>query len=212
MADTFILNGVFLSGPTYKVGLTLALCGQPFEYKHINLAGGEHKSPEFLKINRYGQVPVLQHGAVTLCQSGAILEYISQTLGKFTASDLASRQKIHEWLFWDADVLSPPIYRVRAFQRGIAKFEPQVVELFGKMAGAATKTLDGELAGKTFLMGDKPTVADIACYGAVWYTEEAKIDLSGRPNIQAWMKRMEALPGFKKPYDLLPKESGKIAA
>jgi glutathione S-transferase len=212
MADTFTLHGVFLSGPTFKAGLTLALCGQAFDYRHVNLAGGEHKSPEFLKLNRYGQVPVLQHGSLTLCQSGAIMEYVSQALGKLTAKDLGSRQKIHEWLFWDADALSPPIYRLRAFQRGIAKFEPPVVELFGKMAGAATKTLDGCLEGKTFLMGAEPTIADVACYGACWYTEEAKIDLSGRPNIQAWMKRVEALPGFKKPYDLLPKESAKIAA
>jgi len=212
MADTFTLHGVFLSGPTYKVGLTLALSGQSFDYRHVNLAGGEHKSPDYLKINRYGQVPALQHGAVTLCQSGAILEYIAQVTGKLTGKDLAGRAHVHEWLFWDADALSPPIFRSRAIVRGMFKADPATAELFQKQAGAATKTLDAHLERNQFVMGAEPTIGDVACYSPCWFADEAKIDLSSRPNVQAWMRRVEGLKGFKKPYDLLPKESAKIAA
>ena len=62
MADPFKLYGIQLSGPTQKAALTMALAGQKFSYKHVNLMKGEHKTPDYLKMNRYGQVPVLQHG------------------------------------------------------------------------------------------------------------------------------------------------------
>src|SRR3546814_12932508 len=78
MAAAYTLYGSFLSAPTYKVGLMLSLCGLSFNYRHVDLAKGEHKTPEFLELNRYGQVPVLQHGDYTLCQSNSILEYLSE--------------------------------------------------------------------------------------------------------------------------------------
>jgi glutathione S-transferase len=56
--DGFTLYGIALSGPTYKVALMLSLCGQRFSYRHMNLAKGAHKQPEFLAVNRYGQVPI----------------------------------------------------------------------------------------------------------------------------------------------------------
>ncbi len=84
MAKTaFTLHGIALSGPTYKVALMFALCSERFSYRHINLREGAHKTPEFLAINRYGQVPALSHGDLKLCQSAAILEYLSEVLGKF---------------------------------------------------------------------------------------------------------------------------------
>ena len=106
MAKTsFTLYGIALSGPTYKAALMLNLCGEPFSYRHVNLREGAHKKPEFLAVNRFGQVPALVHGALTLCQSGAILEYLAETLGKFGGTDAPTRQRAREWLFWDADRL-----------------------------------------------------------------------------------------------------------
>ena len=81
MADTITLHGIALSGPTQKIALTLALAGKKFSYRHVNLGEGAHKKPDFLALNRYGQVPVLQHGSTTLCQSGAILIHLADTLG-----------------------------------------------------------------------------------------------------------------------------------
>src|SRR6185369_3396894 len=61
------LYGIWLSGPTYKAGLALSLMGQPFAYKHVDLRAGAHKQPEYLAINRFGQVPALVDGDLKLC-------------------------------------------------------------------------------------------------------------------------------------------------
>ena len=65
------LYGIWLSGPTYKAGLALSLMGQPFAYKHVDLRAGAHKQPDYLAVNRYGQVPALVDGDLKLCHSGS---------------------------------------------------------------------------------------------------------------------------------------------
>jgi glutathione S-transferase len=78
--------------------------------------------------------------------------------------------------------------------------------MYAKMAGDALKALDTELAKGGFLVGTEPTVADVGVYGDVAYAGEAAIDLAPYPNVQAWMGRIEKLPGFKKYEDVLPKQ------
>jgi glutathione S-transferase len=204
VADTFKLNGIALSGPTQKVALTLALAGQKFSYKHVNLMKGEHKTPEYLKLNRYGQVPVLQHGATTLCQSGAIMFYLADVLPKIGGKDAATKARSREWVFWDMDALSPPIFRARAIAKGFMKVDAPVNEFFQKGAGAALKALDGFLANSPYLTGSEPTIADTSCSIPCFMAGEANIDLSDRPNVQAWLKRIQGLPGYKPLYEMLP--------
>jgi glutathione S-transferase len=75
----------------------------------------------------------------------------------------------------------------------------------------ALKTLDEQLAGRTWIVGEGVTIADIDIYGVVGYAEEAGFDLASYPNLQAWMKRVEALPGFASTKTLLPKENRAAA-
>jgi len=204
MADPFKLYGIALSGPTQKAALTMALAGQKFSYKHVNLMKGEHKTPDYLKMNRYGQVPVLQHGAVTLCQSGAIMFYLADVLPKIGGKDAAAKARSREWVFWDMDALSPPIFRARAVAKGFMKVEPAVNEFFQKGAAAALKALDGFLAGSQYLTGSEPTIADVSCSVPCFMASEANISLADWPNVQGWMKRIQALPGYKPLYEMLP--------
>jgi glutathione S-transferase len=200
----FTLYGIALSGPTYKVGLMFSLCGERFSYRHTNLREGAHKTPEFLAINRYGQVPALTHGELKLCQSGAIVQYLSETFGKFGGSDVATRQRAREWLFWDADRLSPGIYRTRAIARGFLKVDAATAQVYREAGEAGLKVLDQTLATNAFVTGAAPTIGDIACYGAVAFAEEGEFRIADWPNIKAWGARIAALPGYKAPYDLLP--------
>jgi len=200
----FTLHGVGLSAPTYKVALMLTLCGERFSYRHINLREGAHKTPAFLALNRYGQVPALEHGELRLCQSAAILQYLSEVLGKFGGADAVIRQRSREWLFWDADKLSPGVLRTRAIARGVLKAEPPTVAVYREGAEAAFKILDGSLAGGKFLTGAAPTIADIACYGVAVFAYEAGFKLADWPNVAAWAGRVAALAGAKAPHELLP--------
>lgn len=213
MAARFTLHGIHLSGPTYKVGLMLSLAGEPFDYVHINLREGEHKQAAYLAKQRFGQVPLLVDNANGrhLCQSASIMEYLADALGQFGGARLEERIQIREWMYWDFDRLAPPIYRSRGMKAGFRTSTPELVELYATEGNAALKLLDAHLAGRSWVVGESPTVADIDLYGAVAYAPDGGFDLGLYPNVTAWTRRVEALPGFGAPNSLLPPAT-KVAA
>lgn len=213
MPARFELHGVAFSGPTYKVGLILSVAGEPFDYIHVNMMAGEHKQPAYLSKQRYGQVPLLvdRNNGRHLCQSASILEYVADTLGKLGGATLNERFEAREWLYWDFDRLAPAIYRSRSIRRGFRKGGPEILEMCAADAASALKVLDRHLAGRTWIVGEGMTIADLDIYGVVAFAGEAEIDLAPYAQVTAWMNRVEALPGFKGPKDLLPMES-RVAA
>ncbi|MBF9232343.1 glutathione S-transferase family protein [Microvirga alba] len=213
MSARFELHGTFLSGPTYKVGLMLSLAGEPFDYVHVNLREGEHKQPDYVSKQRYGQVPLLidKSNGRQLCQSAAILEYLADKIGKFGGATLDERLEVREWLYWDFDRLAPPIYRTRAIKAGYRKGGPEILEMCAAEGALALATLDRHLAGKNWIVGEGVTIADIDIYGVLAYAAEGGFDLSGYVNVTAWMKRMEAQAGFGAQPGLLPSASREAA-
>ncbi|MCB5177039.1 MULTISPECIES: glutathione S-transferase family protein [Microvirga] len=213
MPARFELHGIAFSGPTYKVGLMLSLAGEPFDYVHVNMMAGEHKQPPHLAKQRFGQVPLLidRNNGRHLCQSAAILEYVSDTLGKFGGATLDERLQAREWLYWDFDRLAPAIYRSRAIRRGFRKGGPEILDMCASDAAAALTVLDQHLAGKNWIVGEGVTIADIDIYGVLVFADDAAVDLAPYANISAWMKRFEALPGFSLPLNLLPMENREAA-
>jgi glutathione S-transferase len=213
MPARYTLHGIWASGPSYKVGLFLSLAGESFDYVHVNLREGEHKRPEYLAKQRFGQVPLLvdNSNGRHLCQSAAILEYLADKTGKFGGATVQERLDAREWVFWEFDRLSKGVYRPRAAKLGFAQFAPDVVAHYEADGQAALKTLDAQLKGRDWIVGEGPTFADIDIYGVVAYAPQAGHDLAAYPNVAAWAKRIEALPGFRGPEELLPKES-KAAA
>jgi glutathione S-transferase len=183
----------------------LSLCGEPFDYAHVDLRAGEHKSPEFLAKNRYGQVPCLSDGMVNFCQSASILQYLAETLGKFDGATPQERARIREWMFWNADRLATPIYRLRAIRAGFMRADDAVKTMYESEAKTGLAVLETELGKAPWLIGDRPTIADIDIYGVVYYAGDAGLDLSAYPNITAWKKRFEALKGWATPEQLMPK-------
>jgi glutathione S-transferase len=209
----YTLHGVFLSGPTYKVGLFLSLAGESFDYVHVNLRGGEHKQPPYLAKQRFGQVPLLEdtQNGRRLCQSASILEYLADTTGRFGGATLEERVQAREWMYWDFDRLAAPVYRSRGMKLGFRQGGPEVVEMYANEGKTSLKVLDDHLAGRSWLVGENPTIADIDIYGVVAYAHEGGFDLAAFPNLSAWKGRFEALPGFAAPDAILPKET-RVAA
>lgn len=203
----FTLYGTMTSGPTYTVGLMLSLCRHPFSYIHVNLREGQHKQPDYLVKNRYGQVPTLRDRQTIYVQSAAILEHLSDTLNKFNGKTPLERQRIREWLFWQWDKLSLPVLRLRARARGFRQFGDEVRVMYDTEAKAAFAMLEHELAKSPWIAARKPTIADVGIYAVTRYTAEANIDLTHYPHVLAWKKRFEALPGFGTPEQILPMES-----
>jgi len=204
-AKGFTLYGSWLSGPSYKVGLMLSLTGQTFAYRALDLPKGAHKTPDYLAVNRYGQVPALRHGDFTLVQSNTILDYLSDLTGKYRGGNAATTWHAKEWLAWEADRLAPGVYRSRFYNRFAPNTDPAVIKVYRDAGEAGLKVLDGQLAKTKWLAGAEPTIADIGCWCPVAYLEEAKFALGDFPHVKAWSERLAALPGFKLPYDLMPK-------
>jgi glutathione S-transferase len=209
MSAPYTLHGIWLSGPTYKVGLMLALTGQKFAYENINLREGAHMQPAYKAISRWGQVPCLTVTATgkNLTQSAAILGYLAQATGKFSGADAHEQQDIREWMLWSADRLGPPLYRCRAAKAGFRKMDAATVEMYGVEGNGALKTLETHLTAQHWLVGKGPTIADVDAYGVVSYAGDGGFDLAAYPHVQAWVTRFEALPGFGKPDAVLPKQS-----
>jgi glutathione S-transferase len=205
--ERFTLYGMLGSGPTYTVGLMLALSRHPFSYIHVNLREGQHKQPDYLVKNRYGQVPSLRDGQAYYVQSSAILQHLAEVLGKFDGKTELEKNRIREWLFWQWDRLSLPVFRLRARARGLRQFGDEVRIMYDTEAKAALAVLEHELAKSEWVAAKRPTIADIGIYGVLRYAAEANIDLTPYPHIVAWKKRFEALPGFGTPEQILPMES-----
>jgi glutathione S-transferase len=209
MAARYELHGLWLSGPTYKVGLMLALCGEPFDYVHVNLRAGEHKSPAFLAKQRFGQVPLLidKGNGRTLCQSASILEYLAEMLGKFAGDTVEEKIQAREWMFWDFDRLAPNIYRSRGLRLGLRSMPFDTAAMYFNEGNVALKVLDDHLKGRNWVVGKGPTIADIDIFGVIDYAAAGGFNLAQYANISAWITRFKGLSGFGEADVILPKES-----
>ena len=209
-AERLVLHGSFTSSSSYKPMLFLALGGLPFSFRTVNLKNGVQKQPTHLALNRYGQVPVLQHRGLTLVMSNTILDYLARTTGRFEAANEQDRWHAREWLSWENDAITN-VARVRHFARFRPDVDPTIVNYFRPPAEAALDMVERSLEGRQWLVGDSCTIADIGCWGRMVFMAEGGLSLNTRPNARAWRDRLMAMPGFALPYDLIPKKDTEIA-
>jgi glutathione S-transferase len=206
--DRLTLFGSFTSSSTYKPMLYLSLASLPFSFRTVNLKFGRQKEPEYLAINRYGQVPALRHRGLTIVQSNVILDYLARTTGHFEGRTEQDRWTAREWLSWESDAIMN-VAKVRHYSR-FRTVDPAVMDYFRPPAQAAIGFVDAALRGRDWLVGDAPTIADIGCWGRMVFMAEGGFDIATWPNVRAWAQRLAALPGFALPYDLTPKKDREI--
>ncbi len=212
----FTLYGSPHSLPTYKVALMLRLSREPFSFRYVSFQKEMHRTLEFLALSRWGQVPVLLDYDRVYVQSAAIVEHLAATLGRFEGPDPASRQAVREWLYWDVDVLYPPVYgcySVSLMQRKLLQLtiEPAIADFHRQRAETALAKLDAQLADRIYLCAAEPTVADFFCYGDVAFARVCAFDLTRWPNLAGWAERVTALPGFQSPFDLLHMKDAELS-
>ena len=201
-----VLNALHASIPSCKVGLALTLMGVPFDYRHIDLAAGVSRTPEYIAKNRMGQVPVLEHNGMAITQSNVILQYLADTFGKFGGRTPQEKIRISEWLMWDQDFMHSGVGMPRVFAKFYPTTHEEIVKYCRGRGERAFGVLDRHLGNSKFLVGNQPTIADIAVFTWVTIAEEGGHDLSRWPNVQAWAERMLKLPGAAHPYTVMPKE------
>jgi glutathione S-transferase len=184
-----------LSGHSHRAQLFLSLLGTPAEIIEVDLAKGEHKSPDYLKLNRFGQVPLLDDNGTLISDSIAIMIYLAKKLGRtdWLPEDAVGAANVHRWLSVAAGEIAygPAAARlVTVFKAG---FRPEEVI---NRAHNILKLIDAQLEGREWIAADRPTVADVALYSYIARAPEGNVDLSPYGNVNAWLRRIEALPGF----------------
>lgn len=189
------LHRFALSGHAHRVQLFLSLLGLPFECVDVDLVGGAHKQPAFLQLNPFGQVPVLEDGEVVLPDSNAILVYLASRYdasGQWWPRDPVRCAEVQRWFSVAAGPLAagPAAARVaRLFKRPEDPRTHTIAqELFTRM--------ENHLAAREWLVGDRPTLADVALYTYTAHAPEGGIALEAYPRLCSWLARVEALPGF----------------
>ena len=192
------------SGNAYKAALMLALCGADWEARFVDYFNGETRQPEFRKINEMGEVPVLEHEGRRLSQSGVILDYLAARFGKFGFAGEDERREVLRWLLWDNHKLTSYIGTLRFLLRFAQTGETPVTEFLRARVITNLTILDRHLEGRAFVLGARPTIVDVSICGYLFWPDEFGVTWADYPRIGAWLERIQALPGWVHPYQLMP--------
>jgi len=192
------------SGNAYKVALALDLAGLDWRPVFVDFFKGETRSNAWrAEVNPMGEVPVLRDGELTLTQSGVMLDYIAETSGKLGGE----RHEVLRWMFWDNHKYSTAIGMTRFLMNFLPEDKrPQPVIDFqlGRLK-AAHAVLNAHLQGRDWVVGRDVTIADLSLGGYLFYPEPFGFDRTDWPEIDRWLSNIQSLPGWKHPYDLMPR-------
>ncbi|MDF1791022.1 MAG: glutathione S-transferase family protein [Thalassobaculaceae bacterium] len=184
-----------LSGHGHRITLALSLLGLAFESVTVDLRAGAHKQPDFLALNPFGQVPVLDDDGTVIADSNAILAYLAAKYddGTLMPRDPVGIAQVQRW------------FSVAA---GEIKYGPgaaRLVKVFGapldhaaclQTAAQILSLLDAHLAERAYLVSDHLTFADVAIYSYVARAPEGEVDLASYAHVRNWLARIEAHPRF----------------
>jgi glutathione S-transferase len=196
------------SGNSYKVALYLNCAGLDWEPVFVDYMNGATRDPKWREgVNEMGEAPVLDIGVKRLTQSGAILLYLAEMTDRFAPETDDERNETLRWILFDNHKFTSYF----ATHRFMRSFQPQAPDpnvmafLKGRFDGAAA-IVESHLGKSTFMIADRPTIADFSLAGYMFFPAEETgyAWAKSHPNLHAWTERMRAIPGWKGPYDLLP--------
>ena len=205
----YTLYGFAQSGNCYKVALMLELAGADWTTRFVDYFNGETRSDAYrAAVNELGEVPVLEHGGRRLTQSGVILTYLAERTRRFGGRSDDERYEALRWILFDNHKFTNN-HAIHRFQKSFMP-EPAHPAVLAFMRGRAESSfaiVDKHLADRSFMLGERPTIADFSLAGYQYYEEETGIDRNAFPNLLAWTRRIAELPGWKHPYELMPRGS-----
>jgi glutathione S-transferase len=194
-----------VSPSSRRVLLTAAVLDIQLEEEQLDLLKGQHKSPEYLKLNPMGALPTLVDGAVVLTESRAIMQYLAAPRGEpgLLPRDEPTRAEVTSWQFWDAAHFSVPVAAV-GFEKifkgmlGMGAADAAKVEEALAAFRRYSAVLDARLSTRQYIVGSRLTLADLTVAGSLMYATALELPLAEFSNVQAWLERMTALPAWKK--------------
>jgi len=187
------------SGNGYKVRLLLAHLGHRYAYVPLDVAKGETQTAAFLAKNANGKIPLLElDDGRFLPESNAILFFLAQATPYWPA-DAFEQAQVMQWLFFEQYSHEPNIATVRYWVsiRGtdLSPVERELVETKRAQGRRALGVMNAHLAGRSYFVGDRYTIADIALYAYTHVAQEGGFDLAPFPAVRAWLDRVRSQPG-----------------
>jgi glutathione S-transferase len=186
-----------VSGNCYKVRLLLAHLGIPYERQALDVVDRSNRPEVLGGLNPSLRVPtvVLDDGR-PLGESGAILWYFAEGT-RFVPADPYERAQVLKWMFFEQYDLEPTIAVVRfwvAYSGRPEQFADRMPERM-KAGERALRALDRHLEGRSYVVGDSLSLADIALYGYTHVAPEGGFDLEPYPSVRPWLERVSSEPG-----------------
>jgi len=205
------LHAFAQSGNTYKVALLLQALRQPWTPIHLpfeEFAKGIQRSDAWRQdVNPMGEIPVLEVGEKKLTQSAVILLFLADKHGAYGGQSEDERLEVLRWMFFDNHKFTSYLATLRFLKSfGGTAPDPAVMKFLGGRVDNAFAIVEKHLASRDYIVGSQPTIADMSLCGYLYYpAEESGYDIGkSYPAMARWLTRLEQLPGWKPPYELLP--------
>lgn len=187
----------------HKISIALEEMGLEYEVHPIQLGAGEQKTPEFLRMNPNGRIPVIvdRDTDLTLFESGAILIYLAEKCGQFLPQDLKGRHETLQWLMFQMSGIGPMMGQAGVFYRYFEEKIPAVIQRYQKESRRLLEVLNTRLQDRDYLSGAL-SIADIATFPWVRGHEWIGVSTEGLEALQAWLERLAARPAFQRGLEI----------
>lgn len=194
MSNAIRIHRHALSGHSHRVELFASLAGIAHELVDVDLAAGEHRQEPFLSLNPFGKVPVVQDGDTVVTDSNAILVYLARKYApSWVPQDPKGEAEVQKFLSLAAGEIAygPAAARlVTVFGAGLDADNAKSI------AATVFDKLEAHLKDRTYLVGNNPTIADVAIYSYTAHAPEGNVSLDAYPNIRRFLSNVEQLDGF----------------
>lgn len=187
----------------HKISIALEEMGLEYQVFPINILENDQFQPDFLRISPNNKIPAIvdQDGpkgeAISVFESGAILQYLGRKTGQFYPSDEQSRVEVEQWLMWQMGGFGPMLGQNHHF----SKFSPERIAYATERYVNETKrlygVLDKQLFGQNYVAGEY-SIADMAIFPWILRYEWQQIDINDYPNVKAYMERIQARPAVQR--------------
>ena len=193
----------------HKITLFLEESGLPYKIVPVNIGAGDQFKPDFLKIAPNNRMPaIVDHEPldkgepISVFESGAILMYLGDKIGKFLppASDVRGRKTVMEWLFWQMGGLGPMSGQNTHFSKYAPEKLPYAMTRYNKEVNRLYGVMDKRLNGRAFLAGDEYSIADMASYPWTKPWEMQGQNIGDFPNVKRWLDAIAERPATVRAY------------
>jgi GSH-dependent disulfide-bond oxidoreductase len=189
-----------------KIKLFLEEAGLAYRLIPVDIGKGEQFRPEFLRISPNNRIPAIVDNEpadggppLSLFESGAILLYLAEKIGRFIPPDIRGRAKVLEWLFWQVGGLGPMAGQNGHFNQYAPEKVPYAIDRYTKETNRLYGVLDRQLAGREYIADDY-SIADMACYPWIVPHERHGQNLDDFPNLKRWFHRVRERPACERAY------------